>query len=621
MTFAIPPIPRWFATYLFACLASLLLAVFSVLPADAQEQPNLLRIQSVVYNAGNHSVGLVAPEGAQYSGEYQMVRLSQPDRLVIDVPNALLSTPTRTLPIHQQGIDHIELSQSLGTFYQVVRVTVVATQPDALSNVTVQPKNNILVISLPSTANTVATQPPLPPPSATNQGPLEKISTANKTIIQSVSAEDGSFRLIAQDGQPIIIKNQFTLNSPNRLVVDFANCVLGDKRLLAPIDIRQGAIQSVRLGQFDESTVRMVIETPRPNGLYLVYPSDDRSLIALTSNLAQSIRTLPLENQTVGFIQDIHLNKREDGSLIRISTSNPMVRRLIRQKNEIVVDLINIAARPSVVAYDKNVFSEIKEIRLTPLSAKEPNTKLIIKLNQSDLLMDSHLSLDGRTLDLTLTQKHSVDSSRRMPTLLLGDEGSSGGLPFVKRGAYTVVVDAGHGGKDLGANRVGVYEKDLNLSVALKLKRALEAKGVTVYLTRSTDTFLELSQITGITNRIRPDAFVSVHTNASVNSSAQGLETYYFTPQSRELAQKVHRRMVNHISSPDRGVRTARFYVVHHTSVPAILCEMGYISNPGERAELQSDARQQATAEAIAQGVVEFLGRRIQAEASQGEQP
>jgi N-acetylmuramoyl-L-alanine amidase len=515
----------------------------------------------------------------------------------------------------------------------VVRLTIYASKPDALDNIHLEPKANTLFVSLAASSDQNLKAPPLPTQAGSYSFLDNTSAAAGKTemqgsehnVIQSATFRDGALMLVGQNGSTLAVKNQFTLSGPKRLVIDLANTVLAEKSMTTPIDVSSGPIRSIRLGQFDEDTVRIVVETPQPNGLYLVYPGEDKRQLTLSQSLSPSIRTLPAENQDVGFVQDVGLTHKDDASVIRINTSSPMVRRIVRRGNDIEVELINIAAKPSFVAYDKQEFADIKEIRLSPLNAQEPNSKVIIKLENPAMEMDSHLSLDGHTLEVSLTPRQQMASkfTRKMPTLIFPNgflKQSSPGLP---KGAFTVVVDAGHGGKDLGANREGVYEKQLNLSVALRLKQALEAKGITVYMTRATDKFLELSQICAITNSYRPDAFVSVHTsvhtNASVNASADGIETYYLTPQSRDLAFRVHRRAVNSVNSPDRGVRTARFYVIHHTNVPAILFEMGYISNPSERAALQSDTRQHATAEAIAEGVVEFLQRSMKAEAPQGD--
>ncbi len=603
--------------------------------ADArQPSADVLRIQSVSYDAEQQAITLSAQAGSHYKTDYSIIRLTHPDRYIVDIPNALLQTPTRSQPINKNGIERIELAQSIGTFYQVVRMTVYADNSNVIAPAQVQINNNTLTVSL---TGKPVTEPlaVLPTPAKTRKGgfsfldgppppsaqPVNSVTTTN--TLQSAQYENGILKLVGSPGSSLVVKNQFTLSSPKRLVFDLAHTTLSDKRMSVPLDIAPGdPIRSIRVGQFDEDTVRVVVETPSPRGLYISYPGSDKSQLILASHINPSIRTLPAENQEIGSIQDINFLRQDNNSTIKVSTTQPMVRRLIRRGNQIEIDLVNIAAQPTAVMFDKDEFPEIKEVRLSPLSAGEPNTKLIVTLEDSQVNMDSRLSTDGRVLELSLKQPQRWNQANgKLPELISGDSTDTAlatlpiSLPSGKRGGFTVVVDAGHGGKDIGANRVGVYEKNLNLSVALKLKQALEAKGVRVIMTRSSDMFLELSQITGITNRVQPDAFVSVHTNASVNSAIDGLETYYYTPQSRGLAFKVHNKLINRVSAPDRGVRTAKFYVIHHTAVPAILCEMGYISNPAERAELQTEQRQRATAEAIAQGVVEFLGSRYTAQA------
>ena len=176
------------------------------------------------------------------------------------------------------------------------------------------------------------------------------------------------------------------------------------------------------------------------------------------------------------------------------------------------------------------------------------------------------------------------------------------------------MVDAGHGGKDQGASRSGVLEKNLNLKVALMLRDALKARGFQVYMTRDSDKFVPLPEISNYANSVNPALFVSVHHNASTNPALHGIETYYYTAHSRPFADKVHRKLVNSVSAQDRNVRRAMFYVVHHTRAPAILCEVGYVSNSWELGQLQTQERQQRTVNAIAEGVVEYLRSQMTAQ-------
>ncbi|MBY0403825.1 MAG: N-acetylmuramoyl-L-alanine amidase, partial [Cyanobacteria bacterium] len=400
-------------------------------------------------------------------------------------------------------------------------------------------------------------------------------------------------------------KNKLVLNDPGRLVVDLDKAVVGDKELLKPISVNQDNIRQVRVGQFDDQTVRIVIESKFPERLQLNYVGPDKALLAITASGVMATNTLP-SDATLGTLKNILVSKERGDPVIRVNTTTPMVHRLIKDNGKLFLELANISGNPGWVGFDRAQFPQIDYMKVEPLTLGQPNSKLVVELkNGTDLDVASNMSVDGKTLEITLYPNPNAGYRSRSPW------GDTIKAPFAAR----VVIDAGHGGKDLGANREGLNEKDLNLSVALKLKRALESRGVKVYMTRSTDQFLPLPQITQITNDIHPDLFVSVHTNSSTNPGITGLETYYYSPQSIALARRVHNRVVNNIASPDRGVRYARFYVIHHTPVPAILCEMGYISNASERADLFSEARKEKTANAIADGVVDYLRAALSANA------
>ena len=107
-----------------------------------------------------------------------------------------------------------------------------------------------------------------------------------------------------------------------------------------------------------------------------------------------------------------------------------------------------------------------------------------------------------------------------------------------------------------------------------------------------------------------PDIFVSIHVNSAGSSEATGIETHYYHPGSLELAQTVHCSLAGCIKSPDRGLFKSRFYVINHTEVPAILVEIGFLSNPTERAQLVSESRKQQTAQSIAEGILKYLNKK-----------
>ena len=219
-----------------------------------------------------------------------------------------------------------------------------------------------------------------------------------------------------------------------------------------------------------------------------------------------------------------------------------------------------------------------------------------------------------------------------------------------------IVLDAGHGGVDPGM--VGyVVEKEVTLSVALKVRKLLEAHGVDVIMTRERDTHLSPDKLTDLGLRAQKanagtvNAFVSIHVNAA-SPSAQGIETFVFgrpleahdralavrengggdlgeqltreagnlaenllgdllsqsnVTYSRKLANLVQKKMITATGAVDRGVRTNTFYVIRKPRTPALLIELGFGSHPTEGRKLATEEYRDRLATAIADGIAEFL--------------
>ena len=149
---------------------------------------------------------------------------------------------------------------------------------------------------------------------------------------------------------------------------------------------------------------------------------------------------------------------------------------------------------------------------------------------------------------------------------------------------FTVVIDPGHGRRQPGAHYSGVSEKEINLSVALKLENLLTARGYQVVMTRSDDTGIGLYERAELANASGADLFVSLHSNAMVNApNFQGILTYHYPSDSSgaELAQSIQTAVCQATGGADRGVRSADFVVLRETDMSAALVEMGYMSSPG----------------------------------------
>ena len=199
------------------------------------------------------------------------------------------------------------------------------------------------------------------------------------------------------------------------------------------------------------------------------------------------------------------------------------------------------------------------------------------------------------------------------------------------RGNYDVLnkvvyLDAGHGGYDPGASYFGISEKSLTLAIQSRVKAKLEAEGYQVVTTRTSDTYVDLADRSRAANASESDIFVSIHINASGSSAAQGIETYYYQPyaeypsrinatyhanptrlsMSDTLANAIQSSLINATGAQNQGVKRQTFAVLRETTAPAVLLELGFLSNPQEAARLNTSAYQETLANAIVAGIKSY---------------
>lgn len=174
-----------------------------------------------------------------------------------------------------------------------------------------------------------------------------------------------------------------------------------------------------------------------------------------------------------------------------------------------------------------------------------------------------------------------------------------------------VAIDPGHGGGDPGAVGIGgLQEKDVVMPISQEVARYLQQHGVDAILTRSTDWEIDLQPRVDVAERVNATVFVSIHANAIDMSrpDVNGIETYYYDSGSG-LARSIHNSVLRATGGPDRGVRQARFYVLRKSSMPAVLVEVGFVTGAEDAPQLASPAYRSVLAEAIARGILEYLGR------------
>jgi N-acetylmuramoyl-L-alanine amidase len=170
----------------------------------------------------------------------------------------------------------------------------------------------------------------------------------------------------------------------------------------------------------------------------------------------------------------------------------------------------------------------------------------------------------------------------------------------------TVVVDAGHGGKDAGAyRRFGGAEKIATLDVARRLNQKLRESQLRTVMTRSSDVFIELDRRVQIENSQKNAIFVSIHFNDSRRRGIHGYETYYNSAMSLDLANRIQQKLMMIPHSANRGVHFANFRVLRMAKYPAVLVECGFLSNRREGGSARDSEYRELLADRIAEAIVE----------------
>lgn len=259
------------------------------------------------------------------------------------------------------------------------------------------------------------------------------------------------------------------------------------------------------------------------------------------------------------------------------------------------------------------------------LNFQSPKVKMTIK-NGSDNL---HINTVLFRLSYKVTQKNGHYLFSRIDLAKLIDPVLRPSYIKTAKRFGTVIIDPGHGGTDPGSvNRYG-KEKDFNLRLAKILMKDLERKGFRVRMTRSSDVYPTLGQRVSFANRIPDAIFVSIHFNSFVNSTAKGIETYALSPRGSgthnsrgvrnnflegnrrdseniALATAVHAAVMKKTQAEDRGIKRDRFTVLAGLSMPAVLLEGGFLSNPAEAKKIASTSYLSIISQGIANGIVTY---------------
>lgn len=643
-------------------IRKILLTIISIIIVFTQATfaQEVFRVTSVNFDTSNSLIFLTSPDKTTESimKNVKLIRLQNPKRAYFDINSAVLTSAPQEWFLNSGGVKHVKVSQ-FSTNPSKIRVVLYLKEDFDFSKISFLKVNNNIVIKfkdftskgddgtksqyfqntyreehnsssdfyenlsissediekVKSAVNTQAgmssaagtdvvfnqiqqafNAPVQPKPvvkavsSKTPDGIKKELKLKSKYYLDSVNIKPNGF-LVSGFGVVGIEKPMY-LTNPARVVFDIPNSRVNSDLYNKEFKINEK--ESVRVSQYSANTARIVVTTAELEKYFPIFSSDDQSVL-ITKVEPQDITQLFSKTTDAVAYYPKQVNSLTDEFVIAFNA--PVVHSIKRDKFKLTMDFYN------ALRYNDQTFRH--SVKTTPLEdmkidlLPKVGLKLTLPLEKDDVVK-CYMGADGKSIKFVI--KHV------RPRKMVCSTETAATLPRCK-GRKAVVLDAGHGGSDYGAIRSGINEKDINLDVTKRVQAILTSKGVSVGMARDTDEFVSLENRTIFTANKSPDIFVSIHVNSSAKPEITGIETHYYHQESLELAQTVHSSLASYIKSKDRGLFKSKFYVINHTEVPAILVEIGFISNENERSELVGEARKQQTAKAIAEGILRYLNK------------
>jgi len=385
------------------------------------------------------------------------------------------------------------------------------------------------------------------------------------------------------------------LSNPTRVAFDIKSAIVRPE--IRNKEIQFNNNESIKIGQFDKNTARIVITSPQVQNYIPVFYGDTQHL-AFINRENSNLQNLFSTKSTLTSVND-EINDDKTHSM-KLIFSKPIIYGIERDSSGLSLYLYNIEKANGINLKKSLIFNDAKFTAI-----KNGGFKFSITDKGEDTI-DIHTGADGKTIRIKeKCNRINLPQPKNDPVIAIEPV-----KPQKVSDRYYIVIDPGHGGSDCGATRNGIYEKNITLDVSKRVTELLRKKGYDVRMTRENDQTVSLQDRVEFSENIDPDAFVSIHVNSSNSAAPNGLETHYYKENSLQLAKTVHASMLNHISANNRGLFKSKFYVINHTTAPAILVEIGFISNASERAQLVSESRKQATAKAIAEGINDYFKKQ-----------
>ena len=455
--------------------------------------------------------------------------------------------------------------------------------------------------------------------------PIAKTANSRRgtTQIESLQITGDGFFIRTNGGNPQtrIIRSR----DQTTVFIDILDATLSANLTQGNLAVNKHGVDSIGFTQLQTTptSVRMTLKIATNSPDWRVTASSGGLIILPTRGMVNAPETDNFpptrnNNDSIATIESIEL--ADNGTQLLIKADQVISATTGWDKSSglfrITIPNAKLANEVKGLTFDAN--SPIIKLRLQP---QPPNTVVILIQPASGVTLGVLNQAGDKFLALKLQQYRQIRPPMNLPPLLPPKQQ----LPDLKprqpqitprrdlrKGKIVVIIDPGHGGKDSGAIGIGgVLEKDVILPISKRITEVLERNGIQVIMTRDSDYFVTLPGRVTMAEQANADVFVSIHANSAGANRPEvsGLETYHYDSGLR-LAQIVHSKILQSLNVRDRKVRKARFYVLRKTSMPAILVETGFLTGRDDVAKLRTSAYQNQMADAIAQGILQYLKSR-----------
>ncbi len=600
-----------------------------------------LKIENLMFDNAD---GIIFVETKGEINELNTIKkgyLKEPDRIYIDIENSILTTPKKEYIQKYSSLNNVKISQ-FSTNPDIVRLVFEYNNNLELANFKVLKSNKGLFIKLKKdtvkspklktvynntkteernvyckgtkaelvqekeaddTINKVPSSEILNEVVAVTKKDTEKEKskiTASNYYISSVSSAKNGF-LINGAGKINVIPS-FKLTNPDRLIIDLDDTIVNPeiRNSVYNINSENQTGETLKIGQNNQSIARLVIEGENAKDYRWIISPDSKTMYL--TNKKNVINTT---------MSDINANLKKSAysnsngqDIIALTFDDSVCYGIFEENSNLYLDIVNLETfEDEILDPIKRAGFEYKTIRLAL-----DKFRFIVPIGEKTY----NVKTNPDNTEIRIATKPVVKERKSIGSILLPVAATKKDTSEISN-YFTVVIDAGHGGSDVGATREGIYEKDITLKIAKMIEKNLNKKKVKTYMVRNKDIYVSLADRSIFSNEKNPDLFVSIHVNSSTNEEITGIETHWWKEDSLNYAKSVHNEMTKKNKTwktKDRGLFKSQFYVINHTEAPAILCEIGFISNTGERNEIIKEKRQQEIADAISDGIYNYLKTR-----------